>query len=141
LCFDPVKVPDLNQDPCGFFGGGIQGFKKASPDMSPTSGQDYGLTLFFAATGEAIIGAITITLNSPCKLDGDQVFQATRCSSGVPLVDHIASRLMRHPQIALACFSIARIEVSDRCLIDLKVGTAHHLSFYFNVNGLEPFTD
>jgi hypothetical protein len=28
--------------------------------MSPTSGQDYGLTLLFAATGEAIIGAIAI---------------------------------------------------------------------------------
>ena len=121
--------------------GVIHGFKKASPDVSPTSRQDYGLTLFFAATGKAIIGAITITLNSPSKLDGNQVFQATRCSSGLPLVDHIASRLMRHPKIALTCFSIAWIEVSDRCLIDLKVGAAHHLSFHFSVNGPEPFTD
>jgi hypothetical protein len=77
--------------------------------MSPTSGQDYGLTLFFAATAEATVGAITITLNSPCKLDGNQVFQATRCSSGVPLVDHIASRLTRQAKSICALLTLAII--------------------------------
>jgi hypothetical protein len=75
--------------------------------------------------GEAIVGAIAITLDRTAKVDRDQFIQTLRLSSCVPLKEHIFTRPMRHPQVTQACLSITGIEISDGCLIDLDVGPAH----------------
>jgi hypothetical protein len=89
--------------------------------------------------GEAIVGAIAITLDRTAKVARDQFIKTPRLSSGGPLEEHIFTRSMRHPQIALTGLSVAGIKISDRRFIDLDVGAAHHLVFDFSVDRLEPF--
>ena len=86
--------------------------------------------------GEAIVGAIAITLDRTAKVDRDQFIQTLRLSSRVPFKEHIFTRPMGHPQVTQACLSIAGIEISDRCFIDLDVGPAHHLIFDLSIDRL-----
>jgi hypothetical protein len=67
--------------------------------------------------GEAIVGAIAITLDRTAKVDRDKFIQTLRLSSRVPLEEHIFTRSMPYPQVTQACLSIAGIEISDGCLI------------------------
>src|SRR6266567_6786118 len=86
--------------------------------------------------GEAIVGAIAITLDRTAKVDRDQLIQTLRLSSRVPLKEHIFTRLMGYPQITLACLSIAGIKISDRRFIHLDVRASHHLLFDLSIDRL-----
>src|ERR1700721_3876225 len=108
--------------------------------MSPNSTPGQRSPVCSTTTGKSVIGAITITLNGPSKIDGNEALQTTRGPGRVPLVDHIASRSMRDPKIPLSGFSISRIKIFNRCFIHLNVRPTHQLKFHFHVNVLQPFT-
>ena len=84
--------------------------------------------------GEAIVGAIAITLDRTAKVARDQLIQTLRLSGRVPLEEYIFTRSMHHPQITPACLSVAGIEIFDRRFIHLDVRALHHLLFDLSVD-------
>jgi hypothetical protein len=86
--------------------------------------------------GEAIVGAIAITLDRTAKVDRDQFIQTLRLSCRVPFEEHIFTRPMGDPQVTQACLSITGIKISDRRFIDLDVRASHHLVFDLSIDRL-----
>ena len=84
--------------------------------------------------GEVIVSAVAITLDRTVKIDRNEFLQTLRLPSRVPLKEHVFTRPVCHPKITLTGFAVSRIEVFDRCFIDLDVRPADHLLFDLSVN-------
>ena len=129
-------MADLDQDPAGFFGRMIERFVKGSACMCPTSGQEDRVTFGSPLPGEAIVSAVAIALDRTAKIDRNEFLQTLRLSGRVPLKEHVLTTPVCNPKITLPGLSVSRIEIFDRCFINLVVGPAHHLLFDLPVNRL-----
>jgi len=85
---------------------------------------------------EVIVSTVAITLDRTVKIDRNEFLQTLRLPSRVPLKEHVFTWPVCHPKITLPGLSVSRIEIFDRCLIDLDVGRAHHLVFDLAVDRL-----
>ena len=65
---------------------------------------------------------------------GNEFLQTLRLPSRLPLKEHVFTWPVCHPKIALSGFAVSRIEIFDRCFIDLNVRSAHHLVFDLSVD-------
>jgi len=114
----------------------IERFVKGSARVGPTSGQEDRFTFRSPMPGEVIVSTVAITLDCTSKIDRNKFLQTLRLSSRVPLKEHVFTRPACHPKVTLSGFSVSRIQIFDRGLIDLDVGTAHDLVFDLAVNRL-----
>lgn len=116
LGFDPIEVPDLQEDKPGVLRGVGFGFEKLAADMRPAGGEADVLP----GAGKGGIGLVAI-LNDAAKGGGDDVIKECGRAAGVPVEEGFAAGSFARPQITLTGFAFAGAQEFYRSLVGLDI--------------------
>src|ERR1700722_16669774 len=103
--------------------------------MRPTARQFNALA---ASVGKGAISRVTITLDGPLKVNGNDPIQTGGGPAGFPMEEHIGTRTAARPEITLFGSTMSRLQIINRRLIHLHITARHHPGPDLFVNRLEP---
>jgi len=108
--FEGVKILQVFEEPSRHFRGGLAGVVKFAPHMGQAAGEHDRLA---AAPGEAVVGFVAIALQDAAEVHRDDLLQARRGTTGLPMKEDIAARDPTGPEVTELGFPVAAREIAD----------------------------
>ena len=135
VLLDAIEMSDLTQDPSTTLRCLLARFVEVASRVGPASGQGNFAFLF---SDKAPVGHVGIALQGPLEVCCDHVLEAVGCPARFPAIDDIAPRGERCPEVAEFGLAVARRQIADRGLVNLKVSSGHDPGADLLIDGSKP---
>ena len=135
VLLDAIEMSDLTQDPSTTLRCLLARFVEVASRVGPASGQG---NFAFVFSDKAPVGHVSIALQGALEVCGDHVLEAVCSSARFPAIDDIAPRGERCPEVAEFGLAVARRQIADRGLVNLKVSSGHDSGADLLIDGSKP---